>query len=55
MGSIVDHLKTALIFLDPDNEIKNISEARSEIRNALSHYYTEKEIEKKSVNHNSEE
>ena len=49
MSDIIDHLKTAIKFLDPENNLVNIGRARSEIRDALCEYYIEKEVSDASI------
>lgn len=43
MSSTEDHIREAIDFLDPEKGLVDIGRARSEMRNALSHYYIEKE------------
>lgn len=43
MSSTEEHIRNAIGYLDPEQKIFNIDKARSEMRDALNHYYIEKE------------
>ena len=43
MSDTEQHIRNAIGYLDPTQEIFDIDKARSEMRDALSHYYIEKE------------
>lgn len=43
MSHTEQHIRNAINYLDPNQEIFDIHKARSEMRDALNHYYIEKE------------
>ncbi len=44
MSDTDQHIRNALEYLDPKSQLYNIGKARSEIRDALSHYSIEQEV-----------
>ena len=48
MSSTEDHMRNAIRYLDPESELLDIDRARSEIRDALSHYKIEEQTRWKS-------
>ena len=44
MADTERHIRNALEYLDPQNQLYNIGKARSEIRDALAHYVMEREV-----------
>jgi hypothetical protein len=53
MASTEDHIRNAIGYLDPKQEIFNIDKARSEMRDALNHYYIEKEVSNEASSRNN--
>ena len=48
MADTEQHMRNALEYLDPEPTLLNIDKARSELRDALSHYRIEQETKKAS-------